>query len=393
MDEMTTNELATSDESARAAREGVAMMRAAEGQWAVGALKTAEALHRERMRLKNDAEFGAWCKANGLGEDVISKNERVALIKVGSNMPYWQARIAAAKGRSIRMIVENDRPPGVSRHRETSSAHREISSTAAAPVLTTTATDKTPIAPKAMPTDRVHEAADRAEVPALKAEIAALKAKAAPLHSDAPFEIENLVLGYEARIGRFPTAPEIAEALETDEATAAKGLTAMVKARKAGGASPIRFSEAQKKHVDAFEEALKRRYYKITETEQRKLARAQREAFIDIEARAEARTAVLRKFATDKLAEWAGAHAVFTKSEYLTLLKAIMPRTSDEANDPEKNVAAALLNERAFLATGGKMGSIDAIERAKRTRAEAMAERAAKAKATREAAKAAKVKD
>jgi len=47
--------------------------------------------------------------------------------------------------------------------------------------------------------------------------------KAAPVQSDAPFAIENLVLAYEAGNGRFPTAPEIAEALTISETDAAKG--------------------------------------------------------------------------------------------------------------------------------------------------------------------------
>ena len=106
-------EMMTSNDSAQAAREGIAMMRAGEAQMAEGALKAAEALHRERVRLKNDIAFGRWCNANGLGEDVISKNERAALIKVGADIPYWRGRIVEAKGRSIRMIVENNPPPEV----------------------------------------------------------------------------------------------------------------------------------------------------------------------------------------------------------------------------------------------------------------------------------------
>jgi hypothetical protein len=204
--------------------------------------------------------------------------------------------------------------------------------------------------------------------------------------SDAPFEIENLVLAYEARAGRFPTADEIAEALEISEADAATGLAAVVKARKAGGAQPIQFREAQKKHVEAFEEALKRRYYKITEAEQRKLLLAQREAFKDIAQRAERQAGMIRELATNKLAEWAEAHAVFDVAEWRLLNIAVQSNPTDET----RHKASQLLNERAFLATGGKMGTPDDIERAKRTRAEIDAEKAAKAKATRDANKAAK---
>jgi hypothetical protein len=82
------------------------------------------------VRLKNDIAFSQWCNANRLGEDIISKNERAALIKVGSDMPYWRARIVEAKGRSIRMIVENNPPPEVSQHRETSLPPRRKPSTA-----------------------------------------------------------------------------------------------------------------------------------------------------------------------------------------------------------------------------------------------------------------------
>ena len=113
----TTEQLAA---CANDAKDRIATMRAAEGQWAAGALKAAEALYAARRRLEHDVAFHEWCNANELGEDVISKNERAALIKVGSNMPYWSARIAEAKSRSIRMIVENNPPPDVSRDRETS---------------------------------------------------------------------------------------------------------------------------------------------------------------------------------------------------------------------------------------------------------------------------------
>ena len=77
---------------------------------------------------------------------------------------------------------------------------------------------------------------------------------------------------------------------------------------------------------------------------------------------------------------------MFEVAEWRLLNMAIKSNASDET----RHKAGQLLNERAFLATGGKMGTIDDIERAKRTRAEAVAERAAKAKATREANKAAK---
>ena len=60
-----------------------------------------------------------------------------------------------------------------------------------------------------------------------------------------------------------------------------------MKARKDGLVGRVLFSDAQAQHLDAFEEALKRRYYKITEAEQRKLLEAQREASKDIAQRAE----------------------------------------------------------------------------------------------------------
>lgn len=211
--------------------------------------------------------------------------------------------------------------------------------------------------------------------------------KATPTQpTGAPFEIETFVLGYEARSAHFPNAQEIAEALQIDEAGTAKGLAAVVKARKDGLVGRVLFSDAQAQHLDAFEEALKRRYYKITEAEQRKLLEAQREASKDIAQRAERQAGMTRQFAADKLHEWAEAHSMFEVAEWRLLNMAIQSNASDET----RHKAGQLLNERAFLATGGKMGTIDDIERAKRTRAEAVAERAAKAKATREANKAAK---
>ena len=359
MDDMTISDLAT---CARDAQDGAALMRGADKQmkqaheqWIEGALKAAGALYAARKRLVDHAVFGKWCDDNGLNSTVISKDERAALIKIGADVGGWRETLAKTESRSLRLITAKRADPF--------SQLRQAPSTAASPQG----------APKVAPADAVRSAP-------------APKPTPSPPPTGAPFEIETFVLGYEARSARFPTAPEIAEALQIDETSAATGLAAVVKARKAGVVQPIQFSPAQTKHVEAFEEALKRRYYRLTEAEQRKLQQTQREAFIDIEARAEARAGMYRQFATDKLHEWTEAHAVFGRAEYGLLQMGIQKNASDET----RHKAAQLLNERAFLATGGKMGTPDDITRAKRTRAEAEAERTAKRKATMEANKAAK---
>ena len=135
----------------------------------------------------------------------------------------------------------------------------------------------------------------------------------------------------------------------------------MVKARKAGGAQPVAFSKAQTEHMKAFEEALKRRYAKLWQQEEKK-AREERLQNVRI-SRRDGR--VPAEMMRDKLREWADDHAVFDVSEYRLLQMSIQSNASDET----RHKAAQLLNERAFLATGGKMGTMDAIERAKRTRA------------------------
>jgi hypothetical protein len=200
----------------------------------------------------------------------------------------------------------------------------------------------------------------------------------------APSEIVNFVLGYEARRPGFPGAAGIAEALQIDIDAATAGLSLAIEARFAGTMPPVQFTEAQKKHVDAFEEALKRRYYKLTGAKERELQQAQQQVFSEINEKVERQVGWMRQFATDKLHGWAEAHGMFEVAEWRLLNMAIQVNASDET----RHKAAQLLNERAYLATGGKMGTIDAISRAKLTYAEAMAEKAAKAKATREANKA-----
>ena len=144
------------------------------------------------------------------------------------------------------------------------------------------------------------------------------------------------------------------------------------------------FATLKKELIDARAEI--ERLQRRLEAEQRKLLLAQRQTHIEIEEKAEARAGMIRQFARDKLTEWAQAHSMFDIAEWRLLNMAIQNNASDET----RHKAGQLLNERAFLATGGKMGKPDDIARAKRTRAEAMAERTAKAKATRDANKAAK---
>jgi hypothetical protein len=115
MDTMTTSELAT---CATNAQEGAAMMRAADkqmkqahAQWIEGALKAAGALYLARKRLTDHAVFGKWCDDNGLGGDVITKDERAALVKIGADIDYWRETLAKTESRSLRLITAKKADP------------------------------------------------------------------------------------------------------------------------------------------------------------------------------------------------------------------------------------------------------------------------------------------
>ena len=95
-------------------RDGWAEMKNAESQivqtyaqWVEGVLKAAPAIVIARDTLRNDAEFGQWCEDNGLGLEIIDKDNRAALIRVGRNLPYWRERLAEAKGQSLRTLIRN----------------------------------------------------------------------------------------------------------------------------------------------------------------------------------------------------------------------------------------------------------------------------------------------
>jgi hypothetical protein len=115
----TTSDLETYARNARAGVEGMRgadrKMKEAHKQWIDDALKAAEALYGARLELRNeDAAFGRWCAANSLGETILNRNDRAALIKVGADLPYWRAELARTKSRSLKLIVQREPPPGVS---------------------------------------------------------------------------------------------------------------------------------------------------------------------------------------------------------------------------------------------------------------------------------------
>jgi hypothetical protein len=89
-------------------------MKQAREQWAKGALLAGEALYTARMLHKDDISFGDWCNANGLGESRISRNDRAALIKIGADLDYYREALMKTDSWSLRLIVKQDQPPGVS---------------------------------------------------------------------------------------------------------------------------------------------------------------------------------------------------------------------------------------------------------------------------------------
>jgi len=161
------------------------------------------------------------------------------------------------------------------------------------------------------------------------------------------------VLAFEASNHRFPIASEIVEALEISEADAAKGLAAMVKARKAGGAPPIQFSRAGVKHLYALKTALEKRFRRF-EREREKQLREESKKHIDamVGIRMGQEVSMLIR---DRLAAHAKRkEAAFTVEKYKLLLKVAHPDNS--ASNEKRTQAAQLLNERAIFATGGQWG-------------------------------------
>ena len=118
MTDMTTVDLAQCASNARAGGEG---MRAANrkaqeahGEWIKNALLAAGALYGARRELKHDATFGKWCEDNGCGFDLFSKDERAALVRIGSDVDYWREVLGKTESRSLRLIVQKEPPPEVS---------------------------------------------------------------------------------------------------------------------------------------------------------------------------------------------------------------------------------------------------------------------------------------
>ena len=160
---------------------------------------------------------------------------------------------------------------------------------------------------------------------------------------------------YEIGRGQFPTAQQIAEALEISEADAAKGLAAMVKARKAGAARPIQFSPAQKKQVEALKKTLElsaSRFERETRQRIRKEEQERAQFQINLALGQEA-----NRLASDRLAEHAQRKgATFTVAEYRLLWLVAHPDTRKSVSDHKRIEASQLLENRALIATGGLWG-------------------------------------
>jgi chemotaxis protein histidine kinase CheA len=67
------------------AMRGLKMMEHGRDEWAQGTCCLARKLREARERFPANQEFSAWLAANGLGEDVLSYNDRAALIHMGEH--------------------------------------------------------------------------------------------------------------------------------------------------------------------------------------------------------------------------------------------------------------------------------------------------------------------
>ena len=112
MTEMTTSDLTQCAENVRIGwglmLSGQSRIEEGKKDYVEGVLKAAEAIVTARDALKNDAEFGKWCSDSGFSLKVIDKDNRAALIRIGRNVPYWRKRLAEIKtSQSLRYLIKD----------------------------------------------------------------------------------------------------------------------------------------------------------------------------------------------------------------------------------------------------------------------------------------------
>jgi hypothetical protein len=162
--------------AAEQVRRGLALMRSGWRDCLTGTMTAATALARARVRLQSDQAFGSWCRENHFGEDVLSKNDRTALVAFGRDPQRACEVLEATHRRSLRSIYENDwRQAGGSQIREPKPEPPPASpqtfdvpitpasqkpQTIIVPVITTPA--GTPLATPFVPRSQVNEAVNEA---------------------------------------------------------------------------------------------------------------------------------------------------------------------------------------------------------------------------------------
>jgi hypothetical protein len=92
-------------------RDGLALMRSGLGDFVEGALRAAAAVNEARKRFASNQDFGIWLRASGFGENVISKNDRIALVDFGDDLIRARQVLEASERRSLRLIHEYEWKP------------------------------------------------------------------------------------------------------------------------------------------------------------------------------------------------------------------------------------------------------------------------------------------
>jgi hypothetical protein len=101
------NEVARADVLETAAarvRAGLVGMRRSCALFVESALEAASALATARGLFPSNVAFGAWCAANGLGEDALSADDRAALIDFGGDIERARQVLEASQRTSLRLI-------------------------------------------------------------------------------------------------------------------------------------------------------------------------------------------------------------------------------------------------------------------------------------------------
>jgi hypothetical protein len=90
--------------SAERIHNGMALMRSGLENYIEGVLQAAAGLASARKAFPSNKAFGEWCRDNSLGEDVLNKDERAALVDFGGDIDRARQVLEASESKSLQLI-------------------------------------------------------------------------------------------------------------------------------------------------------------------------------------------------------------------------------------------------------------------------------------------------